>query len=250
RSLPFLTSLQQTFVKVRPRTLDPAEPEARRLLGVVGATTVPVYIFGEDIEQYPLFAQLSQTVEKKGSYYVVHPMFAGACAFLDRPYVSGRLDVFFDLTYPRLAELARRLKELRERDRDIDVRLHFLAAVEPAGGFVARGGDETVEEFRRLACIDASDPQKVFDYLACRTDAAAPGEAQACARAAGLDVDRLSRCATGREGEDALRANIALTDELNIGFGPTLVVGNRDVYAVAEVPSLEELESIVKADEK
>jgi len=237
-----LADLEALFGKLRVRTLDAAAPEAQKIIEEVEAAALPLYVFEARAEEHELFALLSKMVKKKGTRYLVKASLAGVSFFLKRPLVPGRLDVFFDLGYPHLAQLSERLKALRAKYKELSVALHFLAARDEEGNFLAPGGLPAIEEYKRLACLEALQPGSLFDYLSCRAAEKESGWWERCAEGAGVDTGRLRRCATGPDGEAALARKIALTRELEMAGGPALLVNNREVYGMVHVPSMEELE--------
>ncbi len=237
-----LRDLEAFFGKLRVRRLDAASAEARKIIDDAEAEALPLYVFEAKAEKHELFAMLSKMVEKKRAYYLLRPGMAGVSFFMKRPLIPGRLDVFFDLGYPHLAELAERLKALRARHSDLSLGLHFLAARNEEGAFLAQGGLPAIEEYKRLACLEAAQPELFFDYLICRAGEGGSGWWERCAEEAGVDTGRLRGCATGPEGDAALARKIALTRELEMAAGPALLVDNREIYGMINVPSLEELE--------
>ncbi len=237
-----LRDLEALFGKLRVRRLDAAAAEAQKVIEDAQAGTLPLYVFEAAAEEHEFFGFLSKMVEKKGAYYVLRPDLAGVSVFLKRPAAPGRLDVFFDLGYPYLAELAQRLKALRARHKDISLAWHFLVARDEEGAFLAQGGLPTIEEYKRLACLEKTQPDLFFDYLICRAGERESGWWERCAEKAGADTGLLRGCAAGPEGDAALTRKIALTQELEMAAGPVLLLHNRDVYGMVQVPSLEELE--------
>ncbi len=237
-----LADLEALFGKLRVRRLDAATPQAQKIIDELKATTLPLYVFEARAREHELFVLLSKMVEKKGAYYLLKPGMAGVSFFMKRPLIPGRLDVFFDLGYPYLAPLLERLKELRAKHKDLSLGLHFLAAQNEEGGFLAQGGLPAIEEYKRLACLEAAQPESFFDYFICRASEKESGWWERCADKAAVDVGRLRACAEGPEGDAALARKIALTRELEMAAGPALLVNNCEVYGMIHVPSLEELE--------
>jgi len=237
-----LRDLEALFGKMRVRALDAADPQAQKMIDEIKASALPIYVFGPKAEQHELFPSLSAIVDKKGPYYVVKPGVAGVSFLVKRPRISGRLDVFFDLSYPSLAQLMRRLKEFGAKHKDVTVELHFLAAQDEVGAFMAPGGLPVIEEYKRMACLEAAYPEGIHDYLICRAATLNSGLWERCAQEIGADVASVRGCAEGPEGDKALEKKIAVTRELEVAKGPVLLVDNQEVYGMVDVPSLEELE--------
>jgi len=237
-----LRDLEALFGKMRVRRLDAAEAEAQKIIEEVQAATLPLYVFEAQAEAHEFFPLLSNMVEKKRVFYVLKPGMGGVSVFLKRPVVPRRLDVFLTLGYSHLAELAMRLKELGAKHKDVSLNLHFLAAQNAEGAFLAQGGLPAIEEYKRLACLEATQPEVFYDYLACRAADIESGWWERCAEQTGVDAGHLRGCAAGPEGDTALAQKIALTRELEMAAGPALLVNNRDIYGMVNVPSLEELE--------
>ena len=65
------------------------------------------------------------------------------------------------------SEILSVLKDLQARHKELGVNLHYLA-VEGQNGFAAPGGLAELEEDIRQACIGKYQPDKLWDYAACR----------------------------------------------------------------------------------
>jgi len=242
RTEGILGDLEALFGKPRVRTLDASEKEARALLEELDARALPQYVFTDAIERHEMFGLLNQLVEKRGVHYRLKPGAAGVSFFMKRPRISGNLDIFIDLSYPHLALLMERLKELIAHAADLSLGVHYLAAQDEKGSFMALGGQRTIDEYRRMACLEGAEPEKFFDYMMCRAAALESGAWEACAADVGADVAGMRDCASHGEGDNLLARKIRLTKELEVTRGPVLLFNNQEIYGMEDVPSLEEFE--------
>jgi len=111
---------------------------------------------------------------------------------------------------------------LREFGDAVQFRLRFIVE-EEGETFKSLHGQAEVEENIRQLVIEKYDPQRLFDYLLCRTkDYERSWEP--CAKSLGLDVERIEAIAQSVEGTELLRQNIQRANTLEIAGSPTLLI--------------------------
>lgn len=238
-------ALKEKWGKIEVTQLWEGDPGAQKFIKDFKLNMLPAYIFHKDIEASEYFPSFKENLEENNGYYLVKQGVAGVSYIIGRKKLPKRLDVFYDMRYPRLRELFELLKEFSKKHRDIKVELHFLAVSNKEMGILTLGGPSFIDEFKRVACAGRFYPRKVFDYVICRTmqnDASSWGD---CASEAGMNVSKVRSCSLSQEGEKLLRERIKLTEELEIASGPTFLIDNVEIFAIVNVPTLKEFEVTV-----
>ena len=83
-------------------------------------------------------------------------------------------------------------------------------------------------------------------YLSCRLLDIESSWWDDCVTKFGMDSGVIKGCAQTEEGKTLLREFIRLTQELEVVFGPTFVINNKEIFSSEGVPSVEELEELFK----
>jgi len=209
--------------------------KADGLIGDLKIRNLPVYLLGKEIEKEKFFDNFKQNLEKKGDFYMVKPQVGGFGYFLDRPMIEGKLDLFMSLYTKDSFKLLDTIKEFNPT-------IHFLVT-EQEGALSAAGGMSDVEESLRSVCVEKYYPGYFWQYISCRARNFESSWWDNCLE--NLDTKVIKGCATGAEGINLLRKNIALNKELAIMTGPTYLLDNREIFASVKVPAKEELRKII-----
>ncbi len=243
-----VTSLHSVFGNLSVREIDEDVREARSAIKKFNLTMLPAYIFDQNVEKSESFAAFNPMLAHEADEYFLKPQFSGVSYILGREKIEKRLDVFFGFDKAASPQFFALLKDFSARHRDIKVKLHLLAVpdTKTKGAFMVREGNiAELEELGRIACVDALYPKKVFDYLICRSKNPASSWWDSCSSESKMDSARIRVCATSEEGTAALLERTKLTQELEVASGPTFVIDNQEIFAMAGVPSLGELEEAV-----
>ncbi|MDD5005190.1 MAG: hypothetical protein PHS93_01640 [Candidatus Omnitrophica bacterium] len=216
--------------------------DAKALIEKLRIKMLPAYLINQPSEE--VISQISQIAKSVDSYYVLEPGFTGVSYLTDRKEIPNRLDVFFDTGTKNITQTLEVLQSLKSKNKDIDMHINFLAIEEPESGFIAKGGRYEIEEFLRAACINKYYPDKIWDYLSCRLSDIESSWWDDCTLKFDIDSAKLKSCAQGEEGKELLRGFIKLTQELEVVFGPTFLVNNKEIFSSEGVPSVEELEKL------
>ncbi|MBM3249377.1 MAG: bifunctional metallophosphatase/5'-nucleotidase [Candidatus Omnitrophica bacterium] len=231
-----LRVLRNQFPGVEPVYLYYPQKKAKDLVDDLGIIALPVYLLGKEVEVRKSFSNFKVNLEPRGDYYMLKPQFSGLSFFLKRERISGRLDLFFSI-------FDKDAPKLLEAIRGFDPALHFLAQ-EEKGGFAAAAGEREVEEYLRLVCVRKYYPENFWGYLTCRARNINSSWWEDCLGS--LDAQRIRACARGNEGRSLLRENTALNKELQILFGPTYLLDNREIFSVQGEYTKEGLKKILK----
>ncbi|OIO35325.1 MAG: hypothetical protein AUJ74_06920 [Candidatus Omnitrophica bacterium CG1_02_44_16] len=226
------------------------DAKARDIIAEFKLTMLPAYVLGKDIERSPNFSVLASVLQKGKASYLFKPSNSGVSYILARKSIPKRLDVFFSFSGAQLPELFRLLKAFGEKHKDIDVHINFIAVRDEQGAMISKGGVSEIEEFARTACIDELLPQKTYDYLLCRSTQTQSSWWDTCAAQGGIDAARVKECVFSDAGRKALLKRIKLTEELEVASGPTIIVDNKEIFSIVNVPKLEEFEKAVLGYEK
>ncbi|HPT06784.1 MAG TPA: hypothetical protein PLO85_01345 [Candidatus Omnitrophota bacterium] len=235
-----IEALKQDFPGLVVTQLVYPDPKAQKLVSALGMNTLPLFVFGKEIEADNRFLRIKDKVIQKAGYYVIRPEFGGVSNFLDRKPTSGSLDLFVSLFDPTTADTL-------AAAHDFNPVVHFLAR-EEKGEMDAKGGAAEVEEYLRAVCVKKYAPEKFVSYLTCRARTIKSTWWDDCA--AGVDVRLIKSCARGPEGLELLRNNIAINKELKVMFGPTYLVDNTEIFSTQGIPTKEELKKVLHSQKK
>ncbi len=227
--------------------LSPNDPKAKKIIQEFKITMLPVYLFHEDFEKSESFDSFKNLLEKGKDFYWFKSTHAGVSYIVGRPAISKRLDVFLSFvdSTPALFKL---LKDFSVKRPDIRLRLHYLALVSDSNEIMSKGGVPEVEEFKRCACIDENEPDKLMDYLICRSSDKSSGLWENCALQNNLDPGKIKACVLSGQGTQALLQVIKMNEELEIVKNQTFVLDNTEIFGMVQIPSLEKFEKIVCGD--
>lgn len=240
-----LADLKKVWGDLNVTYLFDDDPKAQALIKELNITMLPAYVFQKEIEATDIFSSFKNLLEGSPRYYMLKARSGGVSYFLKRKKIPGRLDLFYDYTYPQLAGLFELLKAFHEKHKDIDIRLNFLAIEDKDGSILSLGQASQVEEFKRTACVLESAPSAVYDYVICRAGQNDASWWDECALTCKIDPAQIKKCALSGEGMSALKKHIRLTQELEVATGPTFLIDDVEVFSIVNVPSLEELEAVV-----
>jgi hypothetical protein len=238
-----LGKLNQLLLNLDVQYLDAGSQQAQELINRLGIKMLPVYLL-EKIDAEETKAKISQISKKVEDYYLLEPGFTGVSFIVGRQKIPNRLDIFFDTDSKNIVEILGVLKALKNKRRDIDIRLNFLAVTDPQLGLIAKGGKYELEEFLRSACVAKYYSDKLFHYISCSFTEVGGKWWDDCAQNLGIDREKIKACAQSEEGRAYLEDFIKLTQELEIVFGPTFLINNQEISSFEHVPTVEELENM------
>jgi|SRR3989344_4558835 len=115
-----------------------------------------------------------------------------------------------------------------------DFELHFIANDNGDGTFQSLHGQKEVDEDIRQVCVMNYYPENYIDYIDCQNKnyldkkemSSTWGE---CLVKAGFDSKKIKKCAENDEGKRLLIKNIKLSNDLQIGGSPTILM-NEGTY--------------------
>ena len=222
------------------------DEQAKALIEKLNIKMLPAYLIDKSIKEEAVISRISQIAKEVDNYYILEPGFIGVSYFTGRKEIPNRLDVFFDIGTKDVVGILNMLQTLKSRNKEIDIHLNFLAVEDVESGFIAKSGKYEIEEFLRSACINKYYPDKLWYYLSCRLLDIESSWWDDCVTKFGMDSGVIKGCAQTEEGKTLLREFIRLTQELEVVFGPTFVINNKEIFSSEGVPSVEELEELFK----
>lgn len=227
-----IRQLKDWFPVLKVTTLQYTDARAKSLFNDVGATGLPVYLLGAEVEKDKRFDSFRENLEKRGNYYMIKPQIAGLAFLTARPYIKGAFDLFVRVTDARTPALLNVTAPLHPN-------VHFITgtAVPPATG-------QEVEECLRAVCVKDAYPDRFAKYVSCRVAAAGSSWWEDCA--GDMDVASIRECARGERGAALLADNTALTRELRVGASPTYLLDNQQIFGTDKVPTEDDLKSLMK----
>ena len=233
---PALGFLKREFPGIAPERLYFPDPASQKLVDNLDIQALPAYLLGREIEKEKNFGRIKDNLELKGEFYMLKPRISGISYFFKRPIKKGSLDLFLSLFDQEAPQLLNVMQEYKPE-------LHFLA-VEKEGSFDAKNGAIEAQEYLRSVCVQKYYPKKFWDYLFCRTKDIKSSRWEQCLGQA--NTSKVKTCAMGQEGVKLLKENTALNKELQIMFGPTYLLDNREIFSSRGVPGREEFKKLIK----
>ena len=122
------------------------------------------------------------------------------------------------------------------QDDDIRFRVRYIIKREHNDSDLtsAHGAWELEEDIRQL-CAASQAPKRALDYIWCRNKNVRDTDGwKRCATTARLDIDALTPCVSGEEGQTLAGAEAKLSASLKITASPTFLANNRfDFHALS-----------------
>ena len=145
-----------------------------------------------------------------------------------RAEIKGSLQLFVMSQCPYGVQALDAMREvLTAFGGDITFDMHYIASAE-GDGFKSLHGQAEVDEDIRELCARKLYPHgnKFMDYVWCRNKDIRNAAWQGCVTDSGMDLAAFERCATGDEGRQLLRDDLAIGQALGFTSSPTLLVNN------------------------
>jgi hypothetical protein len=233
---PLVSFLKKKFPGIEIRSLNYSDPSVQKLVKDLAIQGLPAYIFGREVEKEDNFDSIKDSLQLIGNTYLLKSQASGISYFFDRQLKPGSFDLFLSLFEKYATGVLTVVEEFKPTP-------HFMA-LETNDGFSAKYGAFEVEEYLRGVCVQKYYPQKVWDYLICRSKNINTAYWEDCLSDA--DVLKVKSCARGPEGVKLLKENILLNKELEILAGPSYLLDNRVIFSSRGTPNKEELRKIIK----
>lgn len=238
-----IEDLKQIIPNLDIQQFEETDKFAQNLIKKLDIKMLPAYLI-EDSEEGEKTASLNEMAKKVDGYYMIEPGLTGVSYVVGREKIHNKLDLFFDIGSEDIVKILDVLQELKDKRKDIDVSLNFLAIEDAELGLIAKNGKYEIEEFLRSACIDKYYPDKLYSYLSCRLSDIDSSWWEDCVVKFDMDSGKIKGCARTQEGQTLLKNFIKLTQELEVVFGPTFFINNQEIFNSEGAPSREELEQL------
>ncbi|MDP3142882.1 MAG: hypothetical protein Q8N14_02905 [Candidatus Omnitrophota bacterium] len=246
-SAPFLNYLKNSFPGIKINFLDQKDELAEKLIRQFSVNMLPAYFIGKQAEkEIKQPEQFGKVTLLKGDYYWFLPSFSGISYFMDRPFLRGKLDLFITLgkqDTPKILETVKIF--LDKHNRRFKFQLHFVVWEDTQRGFISPMGAGEIEEDKIALCVGKYMPAKFWGYMFCRSGNMKSNRWEDCLKIDEKNLSKIEACAKGNESKELLRADIVLTNELRIPYGPLFLLENKEVFGIAENTSVEELERFI-----
>ncbi|HOI42840.1 MAG TPA: hypothetical protein PK523_07845 [Elusimicrobiales bacterium] len=224
-------AFKRYFAGIKPKELDYASSEARKLLK--SPRSLPAYVLEDTPEVRKAFGQAIQAgaFEQAGKNFVYYDK--GRKALLPgAKRAPGKLELFTMSQCPFGVQAANALLEARGKGllpEGTDIVIRYIADVADDGkgglSFKSLHGTPEWEENARQLFIMKNFPDKFYAYLAERNKDVMSSRWESAAEAAGVDPAKVS--AGFEEGKRLLAENVKRSNELGIGTSPTFLVEGR-----------------------
>ncbi|MDD5669498.1 MAG: hypothetical protein PHE58_05655, partial [Candidatus Omnitrophica bacterium] len=228
--------LKNHFPGMTMEFLSYPDSKSRKIISESGITHLPAYLLPKDVEGEPDFEIIRDKTDRKGNFFLLKPAISGLSYYLGRKKTAGKFDLFISL-YDRSSA------DVLAVVRAFNPSIHFLA-VEQKDGFEAAKGTWEIEDDLRAVCVQKYYPQYFWDYLTCRAKSIGSSWWEDCLPSP-MDPGIIKKCARCDEGKGLLRANIALTQELKLMFGPAYLVDNQEIFMSQGAPNKDELKRVI-----
>ncbi|MCU0664611.1 MAG: thioredoxin domain-containing protein [Myxococcota bacterium] len=255
-----IAKLGTVFPGLKPKTLDWADPQAKKIYEEAQLKALPAALFDASIEKDKEGnEQMGRWLEPAGPYKSLRlggkfdPK-AEICdnkvddtgdgkmdcddetckqALACRQEKKAQLDVFIMSQCPFGVQAVNNMKDvLGAFGKDMKFGVHFIATETPEGIQSMHGPAEVEEDLRQICAIQTHPKNnKWLDYFWCRNENIQSPEWQACTgEKTGIDKAKIEKCVTGEQGKKLLGADAAMAMALDIGASPTWMVNNRRVF--------------------
>ncbi|MDP8266107.1 MAG: hypothetical protein P9M07_04080 [Candidatus Aceula meridiana] len=243
-----LRDLQMMLPGLRAEYIKNSDPRAKELIKKFGISMLPAYVLSKEAEREEIFADLAETVEYKDGEYYLKPEHSGVSFFLSRKFKKKNLDLFLILLRPGMFHAVKLAKDLKKKDKDIKLNIHFVAMKAPETGvLISPEGAREVEEDTLYACIEKQYPKKALDYLSCRLADVKSLWWEDCAKKNGVDVQRIKKCARSREGQKLFEQKIKISDELKVRYAPLFLMENVEIFGISESTDAQEILNVLES---
>ncbi|MFH1597953.1 MAG: hypothetical protein ABIB97_02690 [Patescibacteria group bacterium] len=231
-----IANLQADFKGLSANEIDVSSKEGEQLKEDLGVRALPVYLFGEEVEQasnFDLYAQVGYLgqVTESGDYKYTLVQSGIPGVLLERELAENQLDIFVMSQCPYSVALENSLIALAQ-DINFDLNVHYVLQGETdAEGNVSLkmaslGGEAEYNEDIRQLVIQKYYADKFLDYLEERNKDVTSEDWQSVAMAVGIDAADVAAKATA-EGEDLLKADAQTALGLGINSAPAYLWQNR-----------------------
>lgn len=223
-----VASLEDLMGSLEIRTVDISSSEGKEMVEAFEVKSVPAYLFDSGVTAHPSYTQLQMYLDSKDDAYLLRA--GGDSKLIEREASTEPTIGLFSMSMCPYGTMAGTYiaEIIGHFDGDLKFDLYFIATEYPEGFDSMRGQPEIDEDIRQL-CVFEHEYEKLSAYLVCiNEDISQAGELwSSCAENAGIDPATISDCVESGQGEELLRENIKIAEELEIGGSPTFLINNQ-----------------------
>ncbi len=244
---PALSNINR-LLPVNAKFADYEEESSKKLIERLGITMLPAYILTDsEVEKDRNFSKVTKFLVKKDNYYFFQPYFNGVSYFIGRPLKKNRLDLFILLSDQQSRAVLEMLKVFqKEMGKRFSLNIHFLVIENKDKVLVSPAGLPEVEEAKRSVCVAKYSPDKIWDYLICRSQDIQASSFSKCAQDLKIDAKKISHCSGAAEADNLLRENIKLTQELQLLDTPVILLENQEIFGITPKTTVNELKALIE----
>ncbi len=239
--------LKQQLGGINFNRLNYKSKQARDILSKYRIDTLPIFIFPEEIGKKKAFKQLSGFLRRSGSEYVSKKELSGVFLFLEREYISNRVDVFASLYDDNLYSVLGRLRQICE-NYSLSLNFHPFA-FKKDGVFIAKGGIPELEEIERLIVLKQLYPDKFWDYLIARTKNVRSSWWPLLFEEMQMDYRKVKDFLEKNPADSFLEEECNLSVDLGVNNGIGILIGNKMLFRILSIEG-KELEDLLNYAEK
>jgi len=231
------------------RYLDYGIPEGKRRYQQIGGGKVPATIFDSSLDaDKKALAGLRASLTTVGAHRVLRPgpgaswnprcADAGGCKLAEckkllmcRPLKPKQVELFVMSKCSFCTRAFTALKSVLGKvgQRQLKVRVYYVASGSAKKGFRALHGPAEIDENKRALCAIKvyARRHKYLDYITCRNQNQNSHDWRKCTGRNGINAAILQRCAAGLMGNRLLDKSAKLTKSLQINAAPTWIANGR-----------------------
>ena len=242
-----IAAIQERFAWAQIRNTDYHTPWAKQVIEELDLKVYPTFIFNKAVDQNVSFKEVRNTFEESDSFYILKREIVKSYHFLERPKISGRLDL---MTTPFAAGEGATEESLyklfKKIDPSVQFQIHFFSRkTEPTANsdrsleqeYWSEFGENEVLSAMRGLCVQKLYPDQVLAYLhwfaeSLKKEAWPPSAEslfsawQSSALGLNLSQPKLDQCVVA-QGRSLLDESILFCDSIGYFGRPSLLVNNQ-----------------------
>lgn len=244
---PVIQNLKMMLPGLKVNYIKSSDANAKELIKKFDIEMLPAYILSKEAEREETFSSFQEMVDYDDGEYYLKPEHSGVSFFSNREFKKRNLDLFLILLRPGMFHAVDLVKNLKKKDKDINLTVHFVATkAKETNVLVSPEGTREIEEDTLYACAENLYPQKALDYLSCRLSNVKSLWWEDCAKKNNMDIKRVEKCARSKEGEKLFEQKIKLSDEIKVFYAPLFLMENVEIFGISESTDAQEILNMLK----
>ncbi len=212
-------------------------PNGQEIINSLKAMYLPIYLLPDKISKDKHFYAIKESLMKTDYGYMIKPEAAGVSVYVNRQRIPKKLDVFVNpiLESKGLAQLVKRIHELRQQLPDWDISINYIVKADRAGNVVFANNDAGKMEAIAQLCIEKYSPDLLSKFSSCRFIQGYPNDILPCLTGAeNTQILKIRQCLQNpTEISYYLNEKTKLSLELNIDKPGVVLFENQQVLSLS-----------------